>query len=230
MAQDFDIIDSKKGAELIFLESSVFLENHKSNSQIFKLQDGNYILFSNESRYSVIAKGMDGLNLIKRTEVFPLGLETVDFREKEQKRIKNIDYSVVSYIDDLCIKFDIDLDLRDENSLNLLGEKVNSIGRNNLTKSDIFIISLFMNETFRIKTKTFWAIKPVETINNYWIPYITDNDKKEYNVYRNLSRAVIENEAELDLIFIYRMELARFYGLRVFSKEHSHFIKTGILL
>lgn len=224
MAQNLEIISSKEGEKLIAQNSS-FIEKHKSNNPIYRVKNGYYLLFSNESKYGVISKGEDGLDLIRCTTKFPIEIETNDIREAEQNKIRNIDQNISFYIDSLCENFDIDLNVNNENSLSVLSRKID---KNNLSKEDIFLISLFLNEMFRIRTNTLWALKPVETINTYWIPYITNSSKDEFNTFRSISKAVEENEGDINLVFIYRMELARFYGLRVFSKEHVEFIKTGV--
>lgn len=229
-AQNFQVITSSSARKMMSEHEPVLIKKMERNDcSVFKLSSKQYIIFSNESKYSLSFDKLDKLKEIEKMKIYPVGLETDDIREKEQQLILDVPNTVNSNVKELELKFEIKLNYSDVKILDSLDEKIVKLGIDNLTERDVFLISLYLDEFFRVNTEdTFWAIEKVYTLNTYWIPYLKRKDSKdEFSFYRTIFKSYFENESGmLNLKFNYLLQLADYKGLRPLSDEHINFIKS----
>ncbi|MEN0083020.1 hypothetical protein [Flavobacterium lindanitolerans] len=229
-SQDFQIITSNLAKKMMSEQKPVLIKKiTHNNSSVFKVQSKKFIVFSPESKYSILFNSLENLDTIEKIKSFPINFETDDIREREQNLISNIPDQIDNYIKDLGEKFNLKLNYKDIHLLDSLDKKIEKIGIENLTERDIFIISLYLDEFFRNNTEdTFWAIEKIFTLNTYWIPYLKRKDsKEEYSFYRTIFKSYIENESGLlNLKLNYLLKLADYKGYPILSEEHINFIKS----
>jgi len=152
-----------------------------------------------------------------------------DIRELEQERISDIPNTIRFYAEELEKKFDIQLDYKDVHTLDKLDEKIHQYGLERLNDRDLFSISLYLDEFFRINTDTNWALDRFKSSKGYYfVPFIkTKDSKKEISFYRDIFKGYLENESGYLLLkYCYISQLARYKDIAPLSKEEMEFFKS----
>lgn len=199
-----------------------------NSSSVYKLEEQSiYCLLSPEGKYAFIFDDKEELEEMILSRKYPVpDYETDDISEKFQQEISNIDKSVYSFIEGIGEKYHLKLELNYE-SIIKLNKYLNQIGIETLENFDKYCVGLFLTETFRVETQSFWKADLVFTLNTYWVPYIQDKKGKDYAFVGKIFEDIQENNF-IDLEAIYTLELARFYDLVPFSKEYAEFVKSRL--
>ena len=228
-SQEYKIISSEQAKSMMSKEQPVLIKKNNENDCNIYFLKGKYILYSSLSKYSLLfdkAEAIDNMDFNN----LPIGIETDDVRETEQDKIWDIPNNISCYIDEIEKKFEIHLGFQDLKYLEDLDRKIYDYGIENISERDLFMISLYLDEFFRINTNTNWVIEKIFTLKTYWIPFIKDtNTNKEYSFYRAIFESYSDNESGcLNLTLNYLLQLADYKNLAPLSKEYIEFINSNI--
>lgn len=156
-------------------------------------------------------------------------MDVEDIRELEQERISDISNTVGLYVKELESKFNIKLNYKEVTILDKFDEQIHRFGLEKLNERDLFSISLYLDEFFRINTDTNWALDKFESQRgSYYVPFIkADDSKKEFSFYRDIFKGHMENESGYLLLkYCYISQLAKYKEIVPLSDEEIRFFKS----
>lgn len=232
MQQNFEIIKMENPKVVNFLEQAFFVEKCQFNSaKIYKLKTESFLIIPHTlGKYVILYHDKTELDRHINNQYFPIkDFELNEILECEKRNIYNIGSHIKEYLDYVEEKFDlcnISSVASIEFHLKSLNEKVNIYGLNKLTDYEILAIGLYVNEIFRLDTKTSWNIDLILTLNTYWYPNLISKKGIKYDILGKIQHSLIEDNY-LNLVFLYKTEKARYRGYKPFSKEYMNYISNS---
>ena len=226
----YEIIETSDPRLEEMLDTRIRVEKCLTNSaNIYHLGNDNFVIVPEIiGKYAILYYDRSTLDEHIENGHFPLpGPELDDILETEKENIVNIHSCIENYMKYVEERFDLDTNIKNsrvEDRLAHLNERVNSYKVTNLSDFDLLSIGLYVNEIFRIETKSGWSLTSVNTLNPYWIPSITSENGKNFNFFGKAYKSVKENQV-LDIPTLYKMQKAYFLGYEPFSKEFWDLLK-----
>lgn len=225
-------ISRKQANEMIYQLGAEPIGYIDFNDAVLLKSKDKFLIMPIEGKLAVLADSESAVTNVKGPEDLSfIGRETDDVIELMQDSVLDIENTYPSYIAFLNNKLNLNLSSKeDTNDLMQLSEALqpyqvdNEMNQMLLVSVNIYLMNLIV-QNYGGK----WCLAKVSTLKTYYTPQVCRNDDMRKFSFGKVLSEGIQNSEKLDLLWIYRLELANFLGLKPFSIEDAYFMKTGLI-
>lgn len=216
---DYKIFDSNDLFEKVEKENYEFLTQLEDNLAYVYFKKDKYALFPQEGRKAILFYSKDKFNSFVEKKKYPEQILPQSFFRKDKKII--VDFNLNEIVDRfitkgyLTHKKEYDYDDIDKLSSSLKRSK-------EISDEDYYTLGFFLAECFRKKINGGWKLIPRYSFDVYWIPVVMDDKGKTYGESFWIKPKEMKNN--LDLNFLFMLELAEYNSIPLFSTDFKKFM------
>lgn len=188
-----------------------------------------FLLFPQEGNYCLASKDQKVLEQIIQSRNYPdLGYETANVHERLRPIIDDLDNQWGYIAQEIEKVYGVNLKTVTDEKLGELSSVLTKKQRKKVPEEHFTFIDLLLLRHFVDSIGGKLSFDTVYTFHPYKEPFVIDKRGYRYSFFRGISDHVGFFD-DVDLIDVYRTQVANYYDYEPFTTKHIEFMKTGKL-
>lgn len=209
------------GFELILKDDSTKVELAK----IKRTEE--FLLFPQEGNYCLVSNDKNILEQIIQSKDYPdLGYETANIHERLRPIIDDLDNQWGYIAQEIEEAYGVNLETITDEKLYELSSILTKKQRKKVPEKHIAFLDLLLLRHFVDSIGGEFAFDTVYTFHPYKQPFVIDKRGFRYSFFSGISDHIGFFD-EVDLVDVYRTQVANYYDYEPFTTKHIEFMKTG---
>lgn len=209
------------GFELILKDDSTKVELAK----IKRTEE--FLLFPQEGNYCLVSNDKNILEQIIQSKDYPdLGYETANIHERLRPIIDDLDNQWGYIAQEIEEAYGVNLETITDEKLYELSSILTKKQRKKVPEKHFAFLDLLLLRHFVDSIGGEFAFDTVYTFHPYKQPFVIDKRGFRYSFFSGISDHIGFFD-EVDLVDVYRTQVANYYDYEPFTTKHIEFMKTG---